>query len=314
MDCILVDYYSMIIQETDMSVEDHIELSVRFHDCDPYRHLNTGNYLRYMVECDLLGYNRRGVSLQDLTASGRIWRARRCFAEFSTPLYYGDQIRVVSRLQGIQTSHLLKGYEIYADGSEIPAATGRILWELADLESGEQESIPEDFLRGLFHDTERRSVREDLPIELSTRPQGAYIVQRHPEWRDCGPGYHLSFTAFVDYFVYTTLEAAASRGWTMKRSEEEGLAYVVRKLWIEFPRPVFAWDELVLETWLSNIRRFTVLRNYTLRVLGKQDLYAWGQFLYASIGIKNGRPVRFPQSIWKEFAPQISPDDLPEGD
>lgn len=157
-------------------------------------------------------------------------------------------------------------------------------------------------------------LNEDSPIALSTRPQGAYTVRRHPEWRDCGPGYHLSFTAYIDYFVYTTLEAVAARGWTIKRSEGEGLAYVVRKLWIELPQPVFAWDELELETWLSNIRRFTVLRNYTLRVAGRRDLYAWGQFLYASVSINNGRPVRFPESIWQEFAPQISPDDQPGGD
>lgn len=293
-----------------MSIEDHIELSVRYHDCDPYRHLNTGNYLRYMVECDLVGYEERGISLPDLTASGKVWRARRCFAEFFTPLYYGDQIRVISRFQEVQDLHILKNYGIYIAGSERPAAVGRILWALADLESGEQERIPEELLKNLPPDADRSMIYEDVPISLSTRPLGAYKVQRHPEWRDCGPGYHLSFTAYIDYFVYTTLEAAASRGWTMRRSEEEGLAYVVRKLWIEFPKPVFAWDELELETWLSNIRRFTVLRNYTLRVVERPDLYAWGQFLYASVGINNGRPVRFPQSIWQEFAPQISPDDL----
>jgi YbgC/YbaW family acyl-CoA thioester hydrolase len=310
----LVEHLPIITQEAEMSIEDYNELSVRYHDCDPYRHLNTGNYLRYMVECDLAGYEERGHSLQELTANGKIWRARRCFAEFFTPLYFGDQIRVISRSQSVQDSHLLRNYEIYAAGSEHPAAAGRILWELADLESGEQERIPEEIIRDLFPYAERRILDEDSPIALSTRPQGAYAVRRHPEWRDCGPGYHLSFTAYIDYFVYTTLKAAASRGWTMRRSEEAGLAYVVRKLWIEFPQPVFAWDELELETWLSNIRRFTVLRNYTLRVAGKRDLYAWGQFLYASVSINNGRPIRFPQSIWQEFAPQISPDDLPGED
>lgn len=117
-----------------MQNEDYMELSVRYHDCDPYRHLNTGNYLRYMVECDLAGYEARGQPLEELTASGKMWRAKRCLVEFFTPLYYGDHIRVISRSQGVRGAHLLKNYEIYASGLEHPAAEGRILWQLADSE------------------------------------------------------------------------------------------------------------------------------------------------------------------------------------
>jgi hypothetical protein len=39
-------------------------------------------------------------------------------------------------------------------------------------------------------------------------------------------------------------------------------------------------------------------------------LLALGQFLYASVDMNSGRPVRFADLIWQDFAPQISPDDL----
>jgi acyl-CoA thioesterase FadM len=91
------------------------------------------------------------------------------------------------------------------------------------------------------------------------------------------------------------------------------LAYVVRKLWIDLIHPVYVWDELELETWISNIRRLTVLRNYTLRMPGKMDLLAWGQFLYARLDMNTGKPVRFSDMIWQDFLPQISPDDLSKG-
>jgi acyl-CoA thioesterase FadM len=290
--------------------EQETEITVRYHDCDPYRHLNTANYLRYMVECDLVGYEAAGYGLEALSESGKFWRAQRCQAEFQFPLIYGDQIRVVSRVQGVEDGQVQRAYEIFVVGADRPAAKAEILWEFAQLKSGERETIPAEQSAILFPGAAQEIPAMDFPPALSTRPQGAYAVQRYPEWRDGGPGYHLSFTALTDYFVYTTLQAAASRGWSISRSDEEGLAYVVRKLWIDFIRPVFVWDELELETWLSNIRRSTVLRNYTVRYRGRQQLLAWGQFLYASVDMNSGKLVRFPDRIWHDFAPQISPDGL----
>jgi acyl-CoA thioester hydrolase len=293
-----------------MTQEQEIVITVRYHDCDPYRHLNTANYLRYMVECDLSGYEAAGYDLVKLSNDGKFWRARRCHAEFFSPLYYGDQIRVVSQVVGVGEAQVLRAYQIYPANADAPAAKGEILWDYADLKSGESEAIPAELKTCLFPEAAQEIPAMDFPSALSTRPEGAYAVRRYPEWRDGGPGYHLSFTAFVDYFVYTTLQAAESRGWSIARSEEERLAYVVRKLWIDFTRPVFVWDELELETWLSNIRRLTVLRNYTIRQREEKELLGWAQFLYACVNMDSGRPVRFPDMIRQDFSPQISPDDL----
>jgi acyl-CoA thioester hydrolase len=293
-----------------MTNEYELKISVRYHDCDPYRHLNTANYLRYMLECDLAGYEAAGYGLAALSERGKFWRACRCQADFLFPLYYDDQVRVVSRLLGIGDGQVLRGYEIYSEGAERPAAQGEILWEYAHLQSGDRAVIPAKMKAALFPGASEEMPAIDFPTALSTRPQGAFGVQRYPEWRDGGPGYHLSFTACTDYFVYTTLQAAASLGWSIARSEEEGLAYVVRKLWIDFTQPVFVWDELEIETWISNIRRLTLRRNYTMRSRENQELLAWGQFLYASVDMNSGRPVRFADLIWQDFAPQISPDDL----
>jgi acyl-CoA thioesterase FadM len=245
-----------------------------------------------------------------LSEHGKFWRARRCHADLILPLYYGDQIRIVSRLLGVGDGQMLRAYEILAEGADRPAAQGEILWEYAHLKSGERETIPAEMKAALFQEAALEMPEMDFPAALSTRPQGAYAVQRYPEWRDGGPGYQLSFTACTDYFVYTTLQAAASRNWSISRSDEKGLAYVVRKLWIDFIQPVFVWDELELETWISNIRRLTLRRNYTMRSRDKRELLAWGQFLYASVDMHSGKPVRFTDMIWQDFAPQISPDDL----
>lgn len=296
-----------------MTNNQEIEITVRYQDCDPYQHLNTGNYLRYMVECDLAGYDASGQGVRKLLESGRFWRARRCYVDLSLPLHYGDHIRVTSQVLGVQDGQVLSKYEIYTAGADLSAAKGEILWEYADLHSGAGKSMPIALRNDLFPGTKQQLPALDFPAALSTRPPGAFSVRRYPEWRDGGPGYHLSFTAYPDYFVYTTLQAAASRGWSIARSEEERLAYVVRRLWIDFIQPVFVWDELEIETWLSNIRRMTVLRNYTMRSRGKTELLAWGQFLYAAVDMNSNKPVRFSELIWQDFLPQISPDDLPQG-
>jgi acyl-CoA thioester hydrolase len=116
-----------------MISEGQIEISVRYQDCDPYRHLNTANYLRYMVECDLAGYEAAGYGSGVLSECGKFWRARRCSADFLTPLYYGDQIRVSSHVLGVQDGRVLRRYEIYPAGADSPAAKGEILWEYSDL-------------------------------------------------------------------------------------------------------------------------------------------------------------------------------------
>jgi acyl-CoA thioester hydrolase len=92
----------------------------------------------------------------------------------------------------------------------------------------------------------------------------------------------------------------------MARMMEAGFGIVARRYRIEYRQPAVQGDELELSTWISDAKRATVVRHYTVRKSSDGTLLARAHALWVCVDLATGRPIRIPASFVDDFAANIS--------
>ena len=98
----------------------------------------------------------------------------------------------------------------------------------------------------------------------------------------------------------------ASYGWSAQRMLSEGNVIVARKHQIEYQQPTMLNDEIEIATWLSDVRRVSALRHFTITRVRDGVELARIQTLGIWINIATGKPLRFSQQMLDDFAPNVS--------
>jgi acyl-CoA thioester hydrolase len=80
-----------------------------------------------------------------------------------------------------------------------------------------------------------------------------------------------------------------------------GATWVVREHRIEYLRPAFAGEQIVVQTWVVDIRRVRSLRRY--RFVRKSDgrLLARGETDWVFVDVRTGRPRKIPEEVASVF-------------
>jgi acyl-CoA thioester hydrolase len=92
----------------------------------------------------------------------------------------------------------------------------------------------------------------------------------------------------------------------MSRVQAEGFAIVARRHRIEYRQPAVLDDELELTTWISDVKRATAIRHYTVTRVSDGALLARARTLWVWVDAKTGRPIRIPDGFLADFAPNIA--------
>lgn len=77
--------------------------------------------------------------------------------------------------------------------------------------------------------------------------------------------------------------------------ERFGAAWVARSHRIEYLRPVFEGDELVMRTWIASMQRVKSLRRYEFEREGV--VIATGETEWVFVDAESGRPKRIPAEM-----------------
>jgi acyl-CoA thioester hydrolase len=90
-------------------------------------------------------------------------------------------------------------------------------------------------------------------------------------------------------------------GWTAECYRDAGVTWVVRTHQIRYRSPAGLGDELVVRTWVENMRAATSLRRY--EILRKADglLLADAGTDWVLVGVNSGAPSRIPPEIRRAF-------------
>jgi len=290
-----------------MLLDHTLNFRIRHYECDANGHLNHANYLRYIHETNISALATAGYNLNRLASLNLVWRPRDVYIDYLRPLFFGDQVRVCASLTNIYENRAVWDYDFKKPDSQNVYATSQINSVLMNSTNDLPVQIPQELAAAV--QPAGANSGSHTPIlfpALAPRPPGAFIQRWQVEWRDVDPDLSLNIAAYADYLLEFVLNAAAACGWTFEHSHHEGFASYIRRQWLRILEPVRLGEELELTTWLSNVKRATVMRHFTIQRVADGQEIGQSHTLWACVDPRSGRPVRIPEAWARDFAPQIS--------
>jgi acyl-CoA thioester hydrolase len=112
---------------------------------------------------------------------------------------------------------------------------------------------------------------------------------------------HANNVVYVAWMQEAAVRHSALLGWTTERYLELGVGWVARRHTIEYLRPAFAGDELIVETRVANMKKVTSQRIYRIFRRSDGELLARATTDWAFVNYATGRPTRVPAEIADAF-------------
>jgi acyl-CoA thioester hydrolase len=122
---------------------------------------------------------------------------------------------------------------------------------------------------------------------------------------------HASNLAYLGWMQAAALAHSAAQGWPAERYRELGVGWVVRSHQIQYLRPAFAGEELVVRTWVATFRKVTSLRRYKIIRVADQRVLATAATDWAFINYQTGQPTRLPPELAGAFELVVDEPDSP---
>ena len=279
-------------------------IRVRYGECDALGHVNNSHYLRYMQEAAFDGSAAAGYGVERYAAMRRLWVARQTEIEYLRPLHYGDSVIVRTWIHDFRKVTSRRMYEMRLAGTNEPVATASTEWAFIDSDSGRPALIPMDAVSAYFPEgaPPPAPARERFPAQPPP-PEGVYKIRRRVAWVEIDSAGYVNNPVFLTYTEDCGMSAIAHFKWPVQRMIAEGCAIVARKNQIEYLQTAVLNDEIEIATWVSNVRRASATRHYTITRVSDGVLLARVNTLGVWMNLKTGLPVRFPQELLTDFAP-----------
>ena len=85
---------------------------------------------------------------------------------------------------------------------------------------------------------------------------------------------HANNIAYVRWMQWAATAHSDAQGWTLKDYQALGAGWVVRSHKIEYRRPAFEGDRIVVRTWVAAMDKVTSLRKYEIRRPSDDEMLA----------------------------------------
>jgi acyl-CoA thioester hydrolase len=112
---------------------------------------------------------------------------------------------------------------------------------------------------------------------------------------------HANNLVYLAWMQAAALAHSAVQGWPAQRYHELGSGWVVRSHQIEYLRPAFAGEDIVVRTWVADFRKVSSLRRYKIIRPSGDRLLATAATDWVFVNYGTGLPVRVPPEIVAAF-------------
>ena len=111
---------------------------------------------------------------------------------------------------------------------------------------------------------------------------------------------HVNNVQYVQWMQDAAVQHSNAAGCTQV-TLELGATWVIRSHKIEYLRPAFQGDHLVVLTWVSNFRKVRSLRKYRFFRESDKTVLANGETDWVLVDVSSGRPVAIPNHLAAVF-------------
>jgi acyl-CoA thioester hydrolase len=112
---------------------------------------------------------------------------------------------------------------------------------------------------------------------------------------------HANNVMYVEWMQAAAVAHSAALGWPGERYRRLGIGWVVRSHQIEYRQPAYAGQQIVVRTWVAEMKKVTSLRRYQIVRLSDEAILAEAQTNWAFISYSTGQPFRIPVEIAAAF-------------
>jgi len=113
---------------------------------------------------------------------------------------------------------------------------------------------------------------------------------------------HVNNVEYVKWMQEVAVMHSDSVGCT-QATKEAGATWVARSHRIEYLRPAFAGDPIMVLTWVVDFRRVRSLRKYKFVRTTDNAVIADGETDWVFVDAKTGRPLSIPKTVSSAFEP-----------
>ncbi len=284
-----------------------VSFPVRYYECDAYHHLNHAIYIRLMGEAAFSASAMAGYPADRLEESGHVWLAREHEVEFIRPYLYGETVTIHTGIEDFRRVRSRRRYDFY--NGEALAARAATDWVYIEKKSGKPVSVPAemvaDFRRLNGGGGAALPTRDPFPTPPPLPPSPFH--HRMPvEWRDVDPQRHVNHASYLSYIENGTWALMQHRGWPLERLIERGFGIVARRFRILYLEPAVMGDELEVTTWVSDAKRATAVRHYTVHRVRDSALLMQARALWVWVDLVDGSPIRIPEDFRADFRPNFT--------
>lgn len=108
---------------------------------------------------------------------------------------------------------------------------------------------------------------------------------------------HVNNVVFVSWMQDAAVAHSKTLGWTAERYADIGAGWVARSHYIQYLRPAFAGDRIVVETHVADMKKATSKRVYRILRFDDGEVLAKAETDWAFVNYTTGRPMRIPTEI-----------------
>lgn len=120
---------------------------------------------------------------------------------------------------------------------------------------------------------------------------------------DIDPQGHVNNVVFVEWMQSAAIAHSTAQGWPPERYLEIGAGWVARRHTIDYLKPAFLGDRIVVMTWVSGFRRVSSTRRYEIFRMAddQRELIATAETNWAFVGLASAKPQRVPPEVGGAF-------------
>ena len=112
---------------------------------------------------------------------------------------------------------------------------------------------------------------------------------------------HANNAEYVRWMQEAAIAHTSALGWPMERYFARGESWVVRSHTIEYLRPVSGGEQLLIHTWVADMRSSSSTRRYLLVRASDGTVVAKAATVWVYIDLKSGRARRIPAELRTDF-------------
>jgi acyl-CoA thioester hydrolase len=108
---------------------------------------------------------------------------------------------------------------------------------------------------------------------------------------------HANNVVYIEWMQSAALAHSAALGWPTERYLQLGSGWVVRRHEINYLRPVQRGEQIIVRTWVAEMKKVTSTRRYRIICPSDDALLATAETKWAFIDYSTGQPTRVPLEV-----------------